>query len=590
MDSAVSKLPEKQQTLQEMREKVKLFMAYRRLMNEQIGLEKDVQTTKQASEQVKATYVNAEKSWLNNQATVLANHLHDGEACPVCGSVDHPNKAIITKESITKEQLEILKRDYDEKDSLYRNAVAGLKNKQLQREEKEQELLAMNISLTDTNKVEEELVASGKRLDKEVEHLKKQREQLQQLKASLEKVTIEIKQLEPKREKMEITYQELRTDYQAKKAVYDDRLDKIPKELRVLAELEKRIMENQTLKLAMQKAWEEAQTTLQRVREEQARAETNQAHAVSQLQEATQKREKSEKEFSEALLQARFESEEAYNQAKVPMANQQQWKEEINQFNQHLSTLNQQVKDLKDSLTHKTRADLTILQEELTQLKLTYERALHQLNVSRENELEAIKLKENIMETESKVKEHEKQLGTITDLYDVMRGQNGQKISFERYLQIEYLEQIIDAANGRLNRLSNGQFYLIRSDRQEAHGRQSGLALDVYDSYTGQARDVKTLSGGEKFNASLSLALGMSDMIQSFQGNISIDTMFIDEGFGSLDEESLTKAIDTLIDLQQSGRMIGVISHVQELKTMFPATLEVKKTKEGYSRTEFVIK
>src|SRR5699024_7988725 len=151
-------------------------------------------------------------------------------------------------------------------------------------------------------------------------------------------------------------------------------------------------------------------------------------------------------------------------------------------------------------------------------------------------------------------------------------------------------EQIIDAANERLRHLSNGQFMLMRSDRQESHGRQSGLALDVYDAYTGQNRDVKTLSGGEKFNASLCLALGMSDVIQSFQGNISINTMFIDEGFGSLDEESLHKAIDTLVELQESGRMIGVISHVKELKTIFPAVLEVKKTKEGYSKTKFVVK
>src|SRR5699024_2951370 len=133
---------------------------------------------------------------------------------------------------------------------------------------------------------------------------------------------------------------------------------------------------------------------------------------------------------------------------------------------------------------------------------------------------------------------------------------------------IGYLEQIIDAANERLKHLSNGQFLLMRSERQETHGRQSGLALDVYDAYTGQTRDVKSLSGGEKFNTSLCLALGMSDVIQSFQGGISIETMFIDEGFGSLDEESLNKAIDTLIELQQSGRMIGVISHVEQLKTI----------------------
>ncbi len=111
----------------------------------------------------------------------------------------------------------------------------------------------------------------------------------------------------------------------------------------------------------------------------------------------------------------------------------------------------------------------------------------------------------------------------------------------------------------------------------------------VYDAYTGQTRDVKTLSGGEKFNASLCLALGMADVIQSYEGGISIETMFIDEGFGSLDEESLVKAIDTLIDLQKSGRLIGVISHVQELKHALPAVLEVTKQLDGCSRTRFVI-
>jgi len=193
-------------------------------------------------------------------------------------------------------------------------------------------------------------------------------------------------------------------------------------------------------------------------------------------------------------------------------------------------------------------------------------------------------------ESDKQVALLEKKKNMIADLYDVIRGQNDQKISFERYLQIEFLETILKSANARLSRLSNGQYVLKRSERQEARGKQSGLSLDVYDAYTGQTRDVKTLSGGEKFNASLSLALGMSDVIQSYQGGVQIDTMFIDEGFGSLDEESLTKAVDTLIDLQKTGRMIGIISHVQELKNAIPAILEVYKMKEGISKTKFVIK
>src|SRR5699024_2891092 len=228
--------------------------------------------------------------------------------------------------------------------------------------------------------------------------------------------------------------------------------------------------------------------------------------------------------------------------------------------------------------------------EQLAELKNAYERAFNQWNQSKQYHEEASKLITNITEANERVEQYEQRLANVVDVYDVVRGQNSQKISFERYLQIEYLEQIIDAANHRLKDLSNGQFLLIRSDRQESHGRQSGLALDVNDAYTGKTRDVKTLSGGEKFNASLALALGMSDVIQSYEGNISIEMMFIDEGFGSLDEESLTKSIDTLIDLQKSGRLIGVISHVEELKAVFPAILEVEKTKEGHSKTEFKLK
>ncbi|MGU3567982.1 SbcC/MukB-like Walker B domain-containing protein, partial [Paenibacillus sp. A51L] len=193
-------------------------------------------------------------------------------------------------------------------------------------------------------------------------------------------------------------------------------------------------------------------------------------------------------------------------------------------------------------------------------------------------------------EASLRFEDSERALEEVADLHEMLKGDNTLKMSFERYILIEFLEQILYAANERLRVLSSGQFMLERSGRLEARGRQSGLGLDVYDSYTGQNRDVKSLSGGEKFNASLALALGMTDVIQAHQGGVSIEMMFIDEGFGSLDEESLGRAIAALADLQRAGRMIGVISHVQELKDAFPAVLEVSKTKEGHSRTRLVLK
>lgn len=297
-----------------------------------------------------------------------------------------------------------------------------------------------------------------------------------------------------------------------------------------------------------------------------------------------------ETRFNEALEKSTFETKEAYQEAKMDERERKALRAEIDDFKQRFYAIRHDVKLLSEQLEGKEKVDLAQIETALVDLKAAYEQAFQSLNASRNIAQSIEKITHQLANTVDKIEQLEKKFGKIEDLYNMIRGQNHLKISFERYIQIEYLEQMIQSANERLRQISNGQFELMRSDRQEVRGRQSGLGLDVYDAYTGQTRDVKTLSGGEKFNASLCLALGMADIIQSFQGAVSIDTMFIDEGFGTLDEESLAKAIDTLIDLQKAGRMIGVISHVEELKAALPAILEVKKAKEGYSETAFVLK
>jgi len=588
-DRKVGDLPDKQMQLNRMRDRVKLLQDFLKLQQNSVVLKQTLNENKTAFQEIKEIYEKKENEWMANQASILASHLHDGEACPVCGSRDHPHKAIHHEEGITKEALDKLKKQYDEKNTVYQRAQVRLENNSNDLIEKEEELKTNNISTQDVKVQYDQLVQEGKRLSKEVETLEKLREELKQQKDLYEKASQEIKVLEKKKENLESDYQQQNTAYETQKAVYGERLRTIPEQLRDLTMLEKQIIETNNKKAILEKAWEEAQHAFQREKENYTKEVSNVENKQHQLTEAKGKRANADLKFKEACTKKGFVSEEEYRNAKMNEEERKKWKDEINQFNQQLSTLQQQAEELKQALKDKQRVDLTILQEELDELKQRYELELQKLNLSKERLNSTIELRANILEANEEAMELERKLASVTDLYDVMRGQNNQKISFERYLQIEYLEQIIEAANGRLIRLSNGQFRLERSDRQESHGRQSGLGLDIYDSYTGQTRDVKTLSGGEKFNASLSLALGMSDVIQSFQGNISIETMFIDEGFGSLDEESLTKAIDTLIDLQQSGRMIGVISHVQELKNMLPARLEVVKQKEGHSRTKFVV-
>jgi exonuclease SbcC len=579
-----------QENLVEMREQALVLKSYNELSHKQIELDKSLNTSQTVFHKIKSEYIALEKVWLSNQASVLATHLHEGESCPVCGSRDHPKKATDEDNEVTREQLEALKKRLDTEDNDYRTVVANHQVNQEQLKNKAEEVLKYNIPLETVSIVYDRLVEKGKKLKAKEDRLKIARDQLVLLKKNREEVTQEIKKLEVEKVKFEQAYQEQRTLYETSKAVFQDRLAKIPEEVRILSELEKMISETEKEKVKLEDDWEAAQNNLQQAKENHTKTAMHLENATSQLEETKAKREDAEKQFLDALAHSSFETEDMYQQAKMEINDRQRLRSEIDQFKQNLATIKQQVEELHEVLAGKTEIDVTVLEQQLLELKQAYEAALHKLNQSKEYLQDASELRTNLIAANEKVKDREKELGTITDLYDVVRGQNNPKISFERYLQIEYLEQIIDASNQRLKRLSNGQFLLSRSDRQEARGRQSGLAFDVYDAYTGQVRDVKTLSGGEKFNTSLCLALGMSDVIQSFQGNISIETMFIDEGFGSLDEESLNKAIDTLIDLQQSGRMIGVISHVQELKDTFPAVLEVTKTKEGYSQTQFKVK
>lgn len=262
----------------------------------------------------------------------------------------------------------------------------------------------------------------------------------------------------------------------------------------------------------------------------------------------------------------------------------------VEEFKSAHAALILQIAELERELVEKTRPIPDQLQETIAKLKEQLEQLTTELHTVLTYKQEALRLHTAIEKAAEQFRELELRQQQVSDIYQMLKGDNALKISFERYILIEFLEQILHAANARLNDLSNGQFKLERSDRLETRGKQSGLGLDVYDAYTGQNRDVKSMSGGEKFNASLCLALGMTDVIQAYQGGVSIEMMFIDEGFGSLDEDSLNKAIATLIDLQKSGRMIGVISHVHELKQAFPAVLEVSKTKEGHSRTAILLK
>lgn len=590
IEQAVDQLADKQQKLTEMRDRVRVLQDYLKWQEQQMELEKKFQTKEAGYQAVRNQYEMLEEAWVSGQAAILAAHLQDGQPCPVCGSTGHPKKAQGQNSVPTKEELEAVKKELERTDQAYRETAAKLNTIREQLQSKAAEVAEIGVSVPDAPDAYNELVEAGKALKKDVELLAKEKLKRDRLKDKLEKTEKTLALFEAQHEEKAKAYQVQNTAFETQKAVYQAQLNRIPEEFRILGVLQQKISETQALKAKMEQNWETSQTQLQQAKEADTKAAVNLTAAKNQLAESSAKKSKSETQFLEELQRAHFPDEQAYREAKMSEMDRRQCKIEIDDFHKNLGAVKQQVAELQLELKDKTKADIAALESKLGELKQAWERAQELVRQTEQHLEKVTELKEKILDTEQKTADLEIHLNIIADLYDVVRGQNSSKISFERYLQIEYLEQIIVAANERLKHISNGQFLLMRSERQESRGKQSGLGLDVYDAYTGQTRDVKTLSGGEKFNASLCLALGMADVIQSFQGSVAIDTMFIDEGFGTLDEEALNKAIDTLIDLQQTGRMIGIISHVQELKNMIPAILEVKKTKEGCSETEFVIR
>ncbi len=568
-----------------------------RVVDEFIAMNEQASTLEKEKIQHELAYVSSRekydemaKDWLNNEAVTLAEMLHDGENCPVCGSNEHPKKAHRGENAVTKEALDAANKQLAKIESNFRTSDANYQSMLNQLTRKNEELVRLELDAETINESSVQLHTLKNNLNDEVKELREARNQLSTLKEKLAVQTNATEELLLAKHELERAFLESSASLETKQAIFNHELNTIPEEVRELNVLEQRIHALNTKKSEMDLAWEAIQKLREEGREQLSSSKSAEIHAKTSLSEAEEKKVNAEKRFVEALDKSEFPTEEAYQASKLDEPSRTRLKNEIDNFKQQYYAVRESMKESSQQLEGQEKTDLSALDKTLAELKEAYETAYKEYNRSLDFEKTITRLKDNIDESTKKIAKLDQTYGEVSNLYDVVRGHNNLRLSFERYIQIEYLEQIIQSANERLREMSNGQFQLIRSDRQEVRGRQSGLGLDVYDAYTGQTRDVKTLSGGEKFNASLCLALGMADVIQSFQGAVSIDTMFIDEGFGSLDEESLNKAIDTLIDLQKSGRVIGVISHVEELKAAFPAILEVRKSREGHSNTKFLLK
>jgi len=527
-----------------------------------------------------------EQQWISSQASILAAKLKDGDPCPVCGSTTHQLAHNEPMAVVDEVELESIRATTNANERKYLEQEATLKTtKQLLQDVNEQ-FEAHHISIAERL----ELSSSLQFVEQQVAVLKIVNDQLSVARAKLKGHVDQNEHLQQKQIRLEQHFAEQSNELIKQQAIVEEQQKHIPEDVQSLQALKQMIADVGKQKLALQTAWHKSQQNLQVAQEASNKAAMTEELAKKAYEELQNTLNDKREQFLVSLKDVGFASYEEYAAAKRSAAQIEDLRTACREYALQLHSLQQQLADGAKHLEGKEKQDLAMLEEKLEVLRITYEEAFKTLQQTQSYAKACADFIVKVEETAQEINVLEKEAGRVKELYTLLNGQNPKKLSFERYIQISYLDKITAAANIRLFHLSNGQFELRRSDRLEKHAKQSGLGLDVYDAYTDQLRDVKTLSGGEKFNASLSLALGMADVIQSFQGNIRIETMFIDEGFGSLDEEALNKAIDTLIDLQDSGRMIGVISHVAELKAAMPAVLHVEKTLSGHSTTHFEVK
>ncbi|GAB6613677.1 MULTISPECIES: SbcC/MukB-like Walker B domain-containing protein [Bacillus] len=590
LERALEQYVDKVEELTNMREDAKVLKQAYDVWQEKQKFEQEKEAAYNKMQMAVNAYENMERRWLSEQAGILALHLHDGESCPVCGSTNHPKKATEQSNAIDEKELNDLRDKKNTAEKLHVQLEEKWNFYHLQYEQVIEEVKKRGYRSEELAETYSALVQKGKQLVTEVNTLKASEETRKQTAVNVKSVEEKMDALQKQQREVETEQHRIEMECMQLRTSFEHDKKNIPETLQTVQAWKVQFDQAMHDLKLMEDEWKKVQEAYQHWQNENIRIQAEQESASNQFESTKLKKEETFVRFMKELEQSGFTDQSTYKEAKLNDAEMEILQKEIQSYYSSLEVLAKQIEELRAELKDKEYMDITALGEHIKDLEINLD-IIKEKRQRAQNAVTYISdLHENIRRIDEQIHEEEKAFQELVDLYEVMKGDNESRISFERYILIEYLEQIVQIANERLRKLSNGQFYLKRSERVEKRNRQSGLGLDVYDAYTGQTRDVKTLSGGEKFNASLCLALGMADVIQSYEGGISIETMFIDEGFGSLDEESLTKAVDALIDLQKSGRFIGVISHVQELKNAMPAVLEVTKQKDGCSQTRFVVK
>ena len=599
----------KLETLVELLDRYKDEQSKYQSLHDEYTEKKRLQKAKEkASLEIKQRLEELKQQDAQNAAYKIAVNLKENEPCPVCGSIHHPfpskpaheikvgelekveneYQRVINDLNTLKGRLEIIKKNglisKDEKDKLWQKIVEQPAN-----DYQEAADASQFSQIKDHFKQNlQDYQKHGREISNELKTMIEEEKKLQEYKKTLEKGESELDSHAKKAEQLEKDFNEANLAYTLAMTNVERLKKEIPPQYLAKGALEEEILATDKKIQTLEKRMKNAQQNF-----DQKNLYLNSLHTQIQssqknLEQLALKVEKQRDIFKHELSKYDFESVESYQKAKLDEETISEQRKALEMFNILYNEKTARLSSLNEELKGKTKPDVELLEKQLT----TLNHGLDQLKEERfmlQNRLnENTKRLDKIKTLCEKKQDLENQYGIHGYLLNLTKGANAYRINFERFVQTSFLDDILFAANQKLERMTDGRYQLNRITEVDNKKGTGGLDIEVFDQYTGEARHVKTLSGGEGFKASLAMALGLSEVVQSHSGGVSLETLFIDEGFGSLDSESLDNAIKTLMELQSGGRLVGIISHVAELKERIDTYLEVTSTKDG-SFTQFFV-
>jgi len=531
----------------------------------------------------------------NCRAGLLAKGLEEGSKCPVCGSTHHPQPAQLPDETVSEEKLEELQKEEEKAKKEKEDALVAVEKGKTALGEKEERLRNRILDC-----IEEDLSATSVKelcslVSIQLDGIKEQiswntKEELRCKKECMVYEKAE-RDIEKARGEETESLADKREAYHTDMSMNQTSLVEKKTALKAFEKLE--FADLKTAKKECAKAEKEAKKIFEAIEKTQEakhkadnrKTKTDAAlHTLEETGESQKKKEvESAKAFEKILKSQKFISEEEFLTFLVTEKEIEADERKIREYHQAAATNAEQLKQAGSDAKGKVEMDEERLKEEVNDQKCRVEE-LRKRNIQIERRIENnVKVKKNIAAQKSTLEKYRRENDMYSRLYDLIAGSinSKAKITFEQYIQAAGFDQIIAAANRRLLPMSDGQYELIRKEDSNDKKSKTILNLEVQDNFTGHRRPVGNLSGGESFKASLSLALGLSDTVSSNFGGVQMDALFVDEGFGTLDRKSMESAMDILIRLSGTNKLVGIISHREELKENISQQIRVKKTKYG---------